>query len=371
MSKLFEANEINGMQLGNRFVRSATWEGMAGEDGSCMPRLIEAMTQLAEGGVGLIISSHAYVRKDGQASPRQIGIYKDELIEGYRKMTDAIHSHGGRIVLQVAHAGLFARPELTGCEPLAPSLVEGIDQSPSEISLEEIHDIPRAFGQAARRAKEAGFDGVQIHSAHGYLINQFLSPFFNRRPDAYGGALENRARFLLEVFKEMRAVAGDDFPIMIKLNSQDFIDGGLTKEDSLRVGTLLEKVGIDAIEISGGTILSGKFTPSREGITSEDKEAYFREAAKSFKENLDVPLILVGGIRSFQLAERLVDEGYADYISMSRPFIREPALVKRWASGDLQKATCLSDNKCRIPLMAGEGIYCFVEKKLKEKGEIK
>jgi len=273
MSKLFEATEINGMQLGNRFVRSATWEGMAGEDGSCTSGLIKTMTQLTKGGVGLIISSHAYIRKDGQASPRQIGIYKDELIEDYRKMTDAIHSHGGCIALQVTHAGLFARPELTGREPLAPSLVEGIDQSPSEITLEEIHDTVRAFGQAARRAKEAGFDGVQIHSAHGYLVNQFLSPFFNRRRDVYGGALENRARFLLEAFKEMRAVVGDDFPIMIKLNSQDFIDGGLTKEDSLRVGALLEKVGIDAIEISGGTMLSGKLTPSREGITSEDKEA--------------------------------------------------------------------------------------------------
>ena len=369
MSQMFETTEINGMQLANRFVRSATWEGMATEDGACTPRLIGLMANLAKGGVGLIFTSHAYIRPDGQAGPLQLGIYKEEFIDDLRELTSTIHKHGSRIVLQIAHAGYFANSKLTGQMPLALSQVEGYSKSPrKEMTAKEIQDIVEAFVQAAHRSKEAGFDGVQIHAAHGYLLSQSISPAFNKRRDAYGGSAENRAKFLLEVLQGVRATVGPDFPILVKMNSRDFLEGGLTFEDSLEVGTMLKEQGVDAIELSGGTFVSGKLNPSREGITSEEKEAYFREEAKIFKEKLNVPLILVGGNRSFQLAERLVKEGYADYISMSRPFIREPGLIKRWASGDLRRAACLSDNQCFSPTMAGDGIYCVVEKKQKEKG---
>lgn len=366
---MFEGTEINGMKLANRFVRSATWEGMAGDDGSCTPKLVNLIRELAKGGVGLIITGHAYVRQDGQAGHWQLGVYKDELVQGLREMTQAVHDHGGRIVLQAAHAGFFASASLTRQTPLAPSRVEGLARSArKEMTLDDIHEIVEAFGQAAHRAKEAGFDGVQIHGAHGYLLSQFLSPAFNKRTDAYGGPVENRARALLEVLQGVRTAVGEDFPVLVKMNSQDFLDNGLTSEDSLKVGTLLQEGGIDAIELSGGTLISRKLSPSRMGVKSEDKEAYFREAAKAFKEALQVPIIMVGGIRSFHLAERLVEEGYADYVSMSRPFIREPYLVTRWASGDLRKADCISDNQCFGPAMAGDGIYCVVEKKQKEKG---
>ena len=179
--------------------------------------------------------------------------------------------------------------------------------------------------------------------------------------------MENRARALLEVLRSVRAAVGDDFPVLTKMNSQDFLDGGLTLEDSIKVGVMLDEGGVDAIELSGGVLVSKELIPSRIGINSEEKEAYFREASKSFKKELRVPMILVGGNRSFQLVERLVEEGYADYISMSRPFIREPHLVNRWASGDLRKAACISDNQCFRPIWAGEGVYCVVEKKQKEK----
>lgn len=368
MSKLFEESQINGMNLSNRFVRSATWEGMAGEDGSCTSKLVDLMSQLANGGVGLIITGHAYVRPDGQAGPWQLGVYEDNLIDGLREMTRAVHEYESRIVLQAAHAGFFANPKLTGTTPLAPSQVEGFAKSTrQEMTADDIKGVVKAFGQAAHRAKEAGFDGVQIHSAHGYLLSQLLSPAFNKRADQYGGSVGNRARTLLEVLGSVRAAVGDDFPVLVKMNSQDFLDNGLTLEDSLRVASMLQEEGIDAIELSGGTFVSGKLNPSRAGIKSEEKEAYFREAAKAFKDQLQVPLILVGGIRSFNLAERLVDEGYADYISMSRPFIREPHLVKRWAGGDLRKAECISDNQCFSPAVAGEGIYCVTEQKQKQK----
>ena len=235
------------------------------------------------------------------------------------------------------------------------------------MTVQDIKELVEAFGLAAQRAKEAGFDGVQIHSAHGYLLNQFISPLFNKRTDSYGGAVEYRYRVLREVLKKVRSTVGHDFPVLVKLNSEDFLEGGLTLNDSLKIGTLLQKDGIDAIELSGGTLRSGSLTPSRVGITTEEKEAYFLEAAKAFKEKLTIPLILVGGIRSLSVAERIIDQGLADYLSMSRPFIREPDLVKRWMSGDLSKATCLSDNQCFGPAMAGEGIYCVVDKKEKEK----
>jgi len=366
MSRLFEKTEINNMQLNNRFVRSATWEGMAGDDGECTPQLMKTMTDLAQGSVGLIITSHSYIRKDGQARPRQIGIHKDHVIDGYQTMTREVHKHGSKIAIQINHVGIFGEEEITGHKPLAPSKVDGEWQSPQEITNEGIGDLIRAFGQAARRAKEADFDAVQIHCAHGYINNQFLSPLFNKRKDEYGGSIENRARIVLEVLREIRSVVGVDYPVLVKINSEDFVEGGLIFEDSIKICQMLEKEGIDAIELSGGTMLSGKMGPAREGIHSAEKEAYFKESAKILKDKLDVPLILVGGIRSLEMMERLLDEGYADYISMSRPFIREPGLVKRWQSGDRKKATCLSDNLCRGPLTAGEGIYCVVEQKIQD-----
>ena len=369
MSKLFEVTEINGMRLPNRFVRSATWEGMAQDDGSVTPALVDCMSQLAEGQVGLIISSHAYVRPEGQAGPKQIGVYKDALINGLRQITQAVQGQGGKIVLQISHSGCLADPKLTGQMPLAPSSVEGISKSPcKEMTVGDIQELIEAFGLAAQRAEKAGFDGVQIHAAHGYLMNQFLSPLFNKRTDAYGGSVENRYQILREVLKKVRTTVGDAFPILIKLNSQDFMEGGLTLEDSLKIGRLLQEDGIDAIELSGGTLRSGQLTPFRKGITNEEKEAYFLEAAKVFKETIKVPLILVGGIRSLPVADRIIEQRWADYISMSRPFIRESGLIKRWKSGDLRKASCLSDNQCLGPAMAGEGIYCVVEKKEKQNG---
>ena len=328
------------------------------------------MTELAEGEVGLIMSSHAYVRRDGQAGPFQLGIYTDDFIDGYRKLTRAVHGFDTKIVLQISHAGAFASGKLIGETPVALSSVENFTESPRRImDQEEIGVLVRAFAQGARRAKEAGFDGVQIHGAHGYLLSQSLSPALNKRNDNYGGSLKNRARFLMEVLGAVRDEVGSDFPLLIKLNAEDFLEGGLTLTESVQVGEMLEKGGIDAIELSGGTFFSGKLNPSRLGIATEEKEAYFREAAKTFKQKVNVPLILVGGNRSFRVAEKLVREGSAEYISMSRPFIREPGLIKRWASGDLRKARCLSDNFCFKPGMEGKGVYCVVEKRLREKKE--
>jgi len=364
MPMLFESTVIKKMSLVNRFVRSATWEGMAGDDGSCTPKLTELMVQLAEGGVGLIISSHTYVSQEGQAGPWQLGIYSDKLVAGFSEMTEALHKASGKIVMQLAHAGIQANSSLTGQPPKGPSAFDKVPAA-QEMNHEQIQKVIKSFGQAALRAQTAGFDGVQIHAAHGFLLSQFLSPFFNKRRDQYAGSIENRARLLLEVYHNVRSQVGDHFPVMIKLNSEDFLEGGLSIDGMVQVAAILETAGIDAIEMSGGTLYSGECTPVRQGkVDSEEKEAYHLDGARKYKEKIGVPLILVGGIRSYGVAERLVREGQADYISLSRPLIREPHLISRWKSGDTRKATCQSDNLCFDPAVQGEGIYCVVERRL-------
>ena len=236
-----------------------------------------------------------------------------------------------------------------------------------EMTIADIQETVEAFGQAASRAQEAGFDGVEIHAAHSYLLSQFLSPAFNQRTDAYGGSIENRTRILVEVVQVIRERLGRDYPLLVKMNCRDFLEGGLELEDALQASAMLKEAGIDAMEVSGGTFISGDLMPIRTGIVSEKDEAYFQTEARAFKQRLGIPIILVGGIRSFSVAERMVNDHIADYISMCRSFIREPGLINRWQSGDLRKATCLSDSKCLRPSLAGKGAYCVVEKRLQDK----
>ncbi|MCP4353055.1 MAG: NADH:flavin oxidoreductase [Desulfobacterales bacterium] len=364
MSKLFETTSINNMTLQNRFVRSATWEGMANDDGSGTTRLADYMKELARGGLGLIITGHAYVTRGGQASLKQLGAYSDELLPGLNEITEAVRKQGGKIVLQLAHAGCHAASNLSGLEPVGPSVMEN-ENCPvcREITQDDIRRIVNAFRQGASLAERSGFDGVQIHGAHGYLLSQFLSPYYNKREDEYGGAIENRARIILEILKGIRAEVRDKYPVMIKMNSEDFLDNGLSVEEMLQVAELLEKSGIDAIELSGGTSMSGKYNPVRRTrFDSEEKEVFYKSAAERYKEKIRVPLMLVGGIRSYNVAEQLVNKGTADYIALCRPLIREPHLINRWKSGDTAKATCLTDNNCFKPAMEGKGLYCVNDK---------
>ncbi len=361
MVQPFEETRLKGMVLANRFVRSATWEGMAGDDGSASPRLSEYMRQLALGHLGLIITSHAYVHPSGQAGPWQLGIHRDELIPGLSNLAREVHKSGGKIVIQLAHAGCFASGKLIGRTPLAVSDVPGIVNSPRQVMNEDnIGEIVQAFAEGARRAKEAGFDGVEIHGAHGYLISQFLSPAFNLRTDRFGGPIENRARIAIEVLRAIRRVVGEDYPVLIKLNCGDFIENGLSQKDAIAAGKLLWASGIDAVELSGGVLTGGKLSPSRPGINSEEKEAYFRKEAEEFRKQVPVPLILVGGIRSYTVAENLIASGIADYAALSRPLIREPHLIKRWQEGNRLPASCVSDNQCFAAGLMGKGISCVL-----------
>jgi 2,4-dienoyl-CoA reductase-like NADH-dependent reductase (Old Yellow Enzyme family) len=364
MKKLFEKTKNNGMTLTNRFVRSATWEGMCEKDGRPTPKLASCYRDLAAGGVALIITGYAFVRPDGKQMPGKMGIHTDDFAPDMRSLTRAVHDEGGKICIQLVHAGGQTTSKVAGRRPLAPSAVkvEQFPEEPEAMGTRDIEEIVAAFGDAARRAREYGFDAVQLHAAHGYLINQFLSPLTNRRTDGYGGPLENRCRFLLEVYRSVRAAVGPGFPVFVKLNGSDNLEGGLEIGDAVRAAHLLDGEKIDAIEVSGGTSASGAEVPVRTKIDRPSREAYNLALARKIKKSVRCPLIAVGGFRSLEVIEKALLEDGIDYISMARPFIREPRLISRWKEGDLSPARCISCNGCFKPGLKEGGIYCVVEK---------
>lgn len=360
MKNLFEKTQISSLSLANRFVYSATWDGRADDKGFCTQKNIDALVERAHGGAGLLITGLTFVKQEGRAAPLQLAVCSDEYIDGLSKMTSAIHDAHGKVVLQLAHGGCYAPPALTGHEACGPS-ANDTDKFPicRGMTPADINQVVEAYGKAAGRAKTAGFDGVQLHAAHGYLLSQFLSPFFNKRTDNYGGSIENRARILLEAFQAVRNEVGEQFPVLVKINSQDFVEGGLTVDDMLQVCAMLENAGVDAIEMSGGTVyVSGDYSCCRVG---QKQDVYYKDAAVRYKGKIGVPLLLVGGIRALEVAKDLVSVGLADYISMSRPLIREPDLINRWRSGDTKPATCVSCNGCFGAGFKGEGVHCTFE----------
>lgn len=362
-ASIFAPVRIGNLESPNRFVRSATWEGLATDDGLATPALAEVLGALAKGGVGVVIPGHAYVEKRGQAGPRQLGMHDDACIPGLRMLADAVHAGGGRIVAQLAHAGGLAHTPATG-EPgmtATPFEREGF-LSMREMTEADLDAVVAALAAAARRAVQAGFDGVQVHGAHGYLLSQFLSPARNKRTDQFGGSLENRMRPLLMAVRAVREAVGPSFPVWVKLNSSDFMDGGFEVDEMLETARHAVSAGVDAVEMSGGTAMNPpNRMPARvTRIRKPEDEAWYREAARRFKAEVGAPLILVGGIRTPQVAQQLVDEGTADMLSLCRPLIREPGLVRRWAEGDDARAACISCNKCYGPLRENRGFYCPV-----------
>jgi 2,4-dienoyl-CoA reductase-like NADH-dependent reductase (Old Yellow Enzyme family) len=373
MGNIFESTEINGLVLKNRLVRSATWEGMCDHEGRPTPKLAACYRDLAQGGVGLIITGYTFVSPEGKQAPGKMGIHTDDFAEDMKNLTATVHEAGGKICMQLVHAGGQTSSDIAGRQPLAPSAVE-VDQyteQPAEMSPQDIDEIVAAFGDGARRAMEYGFDAVQLHGAHGYLISQFLSPLTNRRMDKYGGNGENRCRFLMEVYACVRETVGPDYPVMIKLNCNDFIEGGLETSDAVLAAKLLGREGIDAIEVSGGTPASGEQRPARMKIKAPSQEAYHLSYASQIKDVVNCPIMVVGGFRSIEIIEAALGEEKADYISMARPFIREPGLANRWQGGDREPARCVSCNACFRPGLKEGGIYCVKEKKLREKNKYK
>lgn len=365
MSGLFESVSIGKLKLKNRFVRSATNDYMAEPDGTVSDREVELYRTLAAGEVGLIISGHAYVQHPlGRGSVGQNGIYDDRFVAGYRRAAEAAQALGAAFVMQVSHAGRqTAQDWPAGLESVAPSAVKDGSNglTPRALTEEEIWSLVDAYAAAVGRAKAAGCDGAQLHVAHGYLLSSFISPYTNRRTDKWGGSQENRVRILGEIMHRARRAAGNDYPILAKLNSTDGLpgEGYLTLDDMVTTAKALAGWGIAAIEVSGG-VREAKGVMSAPGIARPEQEAYFATAAKAVKAAVSVPVILIGGLRSLAVMERVVQDGTADLVALSRPLVREPDLVARFRKGQAAKTTCVSCNACFNPSV---GLKCWVPAK--------
>lgn len=357
MKSLFDRVMIRDMEVKNRFVRSATWENMTA-DGQMNDELFDIYEELAEGEVGLILTGYANIVEEEQPNAGMFGIYDDSFIPGYKELCKRVHAKGSKIVLQVAYGGTKTTHMVGERIIFAPSAVAELSTGTmgKEMTKDEITYIVDAFGAAARRAKESGFDGIEIHGAHTYLINQFLSPYYNRREDEYGGTLENRMRFLVETYEAMRREAGD-FPILVKLTATDFFEGGLTFEETRLICRKMEEIGIDGIEISGNIHGKGEamIGETFDGHTLQ-KEAYFSEFAKIVADEIDIPVITVGGIKTFETTEELLNSSNIAMFALSRPLLTEPQLIKRWKNGDHTKVKCVRCSRCRTP----EGNYCTI-----------
>lgn len=346
-SILFTPIRVGTVELSNRFVRSATHDFMAASDGSVTENHLVLFEKLAQGEVGLIITGHAYVNPGGKASPYQIGASSDDLIKGLSQITEVVHHYPSRIFLQLSHAGRQTNPKLCGCTPLAPSAVyePTFKMMPKEMSQKDIQGVIDDFIQSGRRAKHAGFDGVQLHLAHGYLLSSFISPYTNRRKDDWGGTLRKRLRIVVKIIQGIKGLLGREFPLIIKMNSSDFLPSGLTLEESMEMAKILEEEGIDGIEVSGGMAEAGKGSVWK-GLRSEEEEGYFVDSAARIKACLTIPVFALGGLRTFSVMEKIIEEGKADLISLSRPFIQEPFLVNKFRSGEIARSECISCNRC-------------------------
>ena len=363
MRTLFDETKLNGMILKNRLVRSATWEGMAAPDGRPTAKLAALYATLAQGEVGLIITGYTYISPDGKQFPGQMGIQRDEFCPDMRLLAEAVHREGGKICLQLVHCGGQASTAAAGRRPWAPSAVKvaQFPETPEELTEARILDLIALFGNGARQAWECGFDAVQLHAAHGYLINQFLSPLTNRRTDRWGGDIEGRGRFLMESYRSIRANVGPDYPVLVKLNGSDNLTDGLTLDDAVHAARALDAEGIDAIEVTSGTPASGGESPVRQHIDTPAQEAYNLALAKRIKSAVTCPVMVVGGLRSYDVSSGIIRRGEADYVALARPLIREPDLPRRWQSGDEAHARCISCNGCFKPGLKQGGIYCVID----------
>ena len=392
MSLLFKPGSIGQMTLKNRIVRSAFMENMATPDGLPTDDTLRMYERLARGGAGLAITGMAYVSPGGKGQPLQHGAHTDAMIPAWRKITDSVHQLGGRIAMQIVHCGRQANPKALGrSQAVAPSAAPNLYYLSwaQAMTGTEIVQAIKDFGEAAGRVREAGFDAVQIHGAHGYLVSSFLSPLTNRRRDDWGGDPDRRFRFLAEVYQAVRQSVGRDFPILCKMNVNDYVWNGLGPRDSFPAAQRLADLGLDALEISGG-IFEGFLHISRGGMPLDIialdrnpivrrclltvfgvqkkfipfKEAYFLPYAEKLKPTLKIPLILVGGIRTSETAERILGAGAADFISMARPLVREPDLPNKWLSGRTVAAQCTSCNRCGGEEDRGNKAKCYARKEV-------
>ncbi len=362
MADVFEPVRIGNLELRNRFVRSATWDATADTTGAATERSVAIYETLGQGNIGLIVSGYAFVSLHGKAMVGQYGAHSDAMLPGLRRLAAAAKKGGSRVALQIVHAGINSPWRRSQGEvPLAVSALPGVKEPHREMTDAEIDALADDFAAAAVRGREAGFDAVQLHGAHGYFMSQIISPLFNRRTDRWGGSPEDRRRFHLEVVRRVRRAVGPDFPLLIKFGVMDDREGGLTLAEGIDTINEMAAAGLDGVEISAGI---GQPVPRTRSGNGE--VVPFRERAARVKAAVAIPVAVVAGIRRLETAAGIVASGDADLVAMCRPFIREPHLVARWQRGETAPARCISCNRCMPIVRRGQPLECGEERRRRE-----
>ena len=363
-SNLTEPGRIGTLVLKNRVVSSPMITGYATRDGMVTERLLRFYEEKAKGGMGLIIVEYTYIDLKASISAHcQLGAYDDACIIGLAQLAEVMQQNGAKTCVQIEHCG---RQKFIGTPPMvAPSrvpweeLVAMGGVIPSELSIEEIEEIVEAFGDAARRVKQAGFDMVEIHGAHGYLITNFLSPHTNRRTDMYGGSLKERMRFGLEVAENVRKKVGPGFPVGVRLSGTEYIDNGVMIEDTIAFAKELENTGINVFHMSGGN----HHTMHCQVVPSNQPLAFNVWAAEAVKKEISVPVIASGSITSAELAEGILEEGKADFVGLARPLLADPYFAKKAEEGRAKETRpCIRCNQGCLQkgIMSGKSLMCSV-----------
>lgn len=331
MSYLQEPLTTGKLPLKNRLVMPPMATSKAELDGRVSEALLDYYDEKSRGGaIGLVIIEHNYITKQGQNREGQPSVADDSMVDGLSRLAAIIHRNGSKTALQINHVGGVAKKAVTGFDVVAPSAVTGptgsADPTLRALTSDEIAAIPDQFAAAARRAKAAGFDGVELHSAHGYLLNQFFSPITNRRTDEYGGDVHGRIKLHLEVITAVREAVGEGFPILLRLGAADYLEGGTRIEDSVIAAAEFEKAGVDMLDITGG--LSGYLRPEH------TEPGYFAELSEAIKNAVSIPVILTGGVTEPEHAEKLLAAGKADLIGVGRAILKDSG----WAQRAVQEA---------------------------------
>jgi|Deesub1362A_J573_1020465.scaffolds.fasta_scaffold00055_106 2,4-dienoyl-CoA reductase-like NADH-dependent reductase (Old Yellow Enzyme family) len=357
MSVLFEPFEFSGIRMRNRFVRSATVNNLTDENNRFTPAHRKLYTDLARGGVGLIIAGvHRPKREWFLGHPfRQPCLDAPGVEEELGSLGEEVHRLGARLVSQISPPFRIRGKQVSG------SAID-VHLVPEPLDEEDMAEMREAYRNAGRVLKAARCDGIQLHCCHNDVLSRMISPFFNRRTDRYGGSPKNRARLVLELVQEIKEGAGEDFPVMIKMNASDFREGGMSVDEAAEMASILVEGGICAIEPSCGGAGSSH-TPSGPVRKEEWHEGYLVEYAARIKHVVDVPVMVVGGLRRLEMMEEIVLTGKGDLISMCRPFIREPDLIRRWASGDTSPSKCISCDGCLKETIRGRKLRCVQKEK--------
>lgn len=319
-NNLFEKTKIGNLEVKNHFIRSATYEGKANLDGSPTDKIYDLYEKLAQGEVGTIITSYSYITDYERPMKYQLGIYKDELIKDYQKITNMVHQYGSKIIMQIVHGSSSQQADFNSTKILGPSAIPHLNTNvvPKEMTIDDINHVVELFVEAGKRVKAANFDGVQIHCAHDYLLSQFISPIYNHRKDQYGGSVENRLRIVMEIYHGLRKELGDDYPIWIKINSSDEMENGLTETDFIEMSKILAHEGIDAIEVSGLKWQSHK--PS--------ERAYYKDVAMQLSKEIKIPIILTGGLREMNDILPIYEQSNVEFFGFARPFMARTNFIE-------------------------------------------